>query len=151
MSKRAMVRATYTDYIRYKFKTEEYALKRSLVLEGNDVPMVGDWEDSTKKTFQFVLKSVSYIPETSTNKYDVARDNTACRQIMKNLLGVEYEKDNMIQRSGNRADIYKDLRIEFNHLKDLENLNDKKSITQKGLGNFDRCLVLLNESLGTRL
>ncbi|CAI4045867.1 hypothetical protein N7582_003670 [Saccharomyces uvarum] len=164
-----MVRDTYSDYLRYKFTKEDYELKRYLVLNPKGLqsktspePM-GNTKSGEKvipteemqKTLEFILKSCSYLPETKDQKWDIARDNTFCRQILKNLLTMQYEK---YRSALNRGVGHDDLDVKFSHLRTKVsppiklNKGDKKKIPVfKIFSDFDTTLVHLNESLGTRL
>ena len=162
-----MVRDTYMDYIRYKFIKEDYSLKRSLVLkdEGGDTLHPQYPLKSTLKTLDFVTKAVSFIPERKGMKLCIARDNTICRQIMKNLLTIEYFKEEVSrwQKTKRETTAYIDYRLKFNHLKifDCENdesskkeckkTKDKRLIKLRVIGEFDRNIIFMNDMLGTRL
>ncbi|EJS42805.1 YLL033W [Saccharomyces arboricola H-6] len=164
-----MVRDTYRDYLRYKFIRENYELKRYLVFNPtelgskNNAELISSTECGDKplpvqemqRTLEFVLKSCSYLPETKDQKWDIARDNTYCRQILKNLLTMQYEKYRSDRHRGVGHD---ELDVKFSHLRTtfdpLTKLNkgDKKKIPLfKVFSDFDTTLVYLNESLGTRL
>lgn len=77
----------------------------------------------------------------------MARDNTVCRQVLKNILTMEFEKDSEIakNRKGSKNS-YLDYKVEYNHIK-----NTNANPTFKLLGEFDICLMHLNEMLQTRL
>ncbi|CAI4656375.1 CBM_collapsed_G0037290.mRNA.1.CDS.1 [Saccharomyces cerevisiae] len=108
-----------------------------------------------QRTLEFVLKSCSYLPETKVQKWDIARDNTYCRQILKNLLTMQYEKYRSILHRGIGHD---ELDVKFSHLKTTSspltklNKTEKKKIPLfKVFSDFDTTLIYLNETLGTRL
>ncbi|QLQ79737.1 hypothetical protein HG537_0C03860 [Torulaspora globosa] len=146
VSCRKMVRDTYTDYIRHKFKIEDYDLKRSLIIKESSG--VSDRE-RVWNSLKFVTKAVSYLPETRAVKWDLARDNTMCRQILKNLLTMEYEKASEISRAAkgkSKSNPYCDLKLRFNHIRDVD-----FSASYRAFGEFDISLVYLNEMLRTRL
>lgn len=146
ISCRKMVRDTYTDYMRYKFKVEDYDLKRSLVF---DEPSSADLKEQLWNSLKFVTKSVSYLPETPKVKRDLARDNTSCRQILKNLLTMEYEKQSQINRNiktRGKSNPYLDLKLRFNHIRE-----PNASASSRSFAEFDINLLYLNEMLHTRL
>lgn len=165
VSNRAMVRDTYCDYIHYKYRYEKYALKRSLILDEHR-PI--DTTDKFKRpeilnSLAFVIKASSYIPESKSIKYQISRDNTYCRQILKNLLTAEYEKGKNSHKSSITPQYA--FRTKLEHLKScndysedtMKKINEKAKprgdviIKQYIYGEFDRNLILLNELLGTRL
>ncbi|AJV65758.1 BMC_2a_G0036190.mRNA.1.CDS.1 [Saccharomyces cerevisiae] len=164
-----MVKDTYRDYVRYKFMKENYELKRYLVFNPDGLRSKIKLEllSNTKccerilpvtemqRTLEFVLKSCSYLPETKVQKWDIARDNTYCRQILKNLLTMQYEKYRSILHRGIGHD---ELDVKFSHLKTTSspltklNKTEKKKIPLfKVFSDFDTTLIYLNETLGTRL
>ncbi|CCD24801.1 Irc19p NDAI_0D04880 [Naumovozyma dairenensis CBS 421] len=191
VSNTKMVKDTYKDYVRYKFIKEDYHLKESIISSLDNPKSIASDSipseiETIVKSFEFVIKAISYIPEDSSKgcTYDIARDNTICRQILKNILTIEHEKmKQLIPQSipWNDEKIrvstpYLDYRIQFNHLKKVmkyRNNNDKgittnddtkkksekkkSAITNKldlqlqAIGEFDKCLIYLNKSLGTRL
>lgn len=146
VSCRKMVRDTYTDYLRYKFKSEDYELKRSLIFKDTQKPSV---KDQLWNSLKFVTKAVSYLPETDTVKWDLARDNTTCRQILKNLLTMEYQKNAEIHRASKgkkKLNLYSEYKLRFNHIR-----NPDSTPSFRAFGEFDRSLLYLNEMLQTRL
>ncbi|QHS74716.1 Irc19p [Saccharomyces paradoxus] len=164
-----MVKETYGDYLRYKFIKENYELKRYLVFNPDalrsktKLELLSNTKCSDKvlpvtemqRTLEFVLKGCSYLPETKVQKWDIARDNTYCRQILKNLLTTQYEKYRSILQRGIGHD---ELDVKFSHLKTTSspltklNKSDKKKIPLfKVFSDFDTTLIYLNETLGTRL
>ncbi|EDO14966.1 hypothetical protein Kpol_388p10 [Vanderwaltozyma polyspora DSM 70294] len=147
ISRTRMVKETYTSYIRYKFKIENYQLKRKLVTGIEEQrPLI----PTLQKSLEFIIKSVSFIPETKTIKFKIARDNTICRQVLKNLLTVEYQKENFIEKRSKGSELYQLLRVDFNHLVNSNN-NLKFTSQLKVFNDFDMCLILMNETIGTRL
>ena len=144
VSNRRMVRDTYTDYLRYKFKVENYELKRSIIF--SEPPLVS-FREELWNSLAFIIKAVSYLPETKQKKWGLARDNTMCRQVFKNLLTLEFEKQSKILRKGQGKDNpYADYRLEFNHIR-----NPDASPAFKVFGEYDICLLYLNRMLRTRL
>ncbi|CAI4034910.1 hypothetical protein SMKI_12G0460 [Saccharomyces mikatae IFO 1815] len=164
-----MVKDTYRDYLRYKFVKENYELKRYLAFypdsmrSETELELLSDIKcnekvlpmDEMQKTLDFVLKSCSYLPETKHQKWDIARDNTYCRQILKNLLTMQYEK---YRSKSYRGIGHDELDVKFSHLKAASirqtksSKSDKKKIPlYKVFSDFDTTLVYLNETLGTRL
>lgn len=144
ISNRKMVRDTYTDYIRYKFKLENYPLKRSLIFNvANDVSL----RDELWNSLIFVTKATCYLPENKDQKWNLARDNTMCRQILKNILTMEFGKQSLIINNRNRkSNPYKDYRLTFDHIR-----YPHKTPNFKVIEEFDRCILYLNEMLHTRL
>lgn len=150
VSNRQMVRTTYKEYLRYKFKEENYETKRALAI--GDMPKVVPLQEEIRNSVMFVIKAVSHLPETKESKFQIARDNTTCRQILKNLLTMEYEKQSLIARyrpPTKRKDTvtpYQVFRKDFLHIRELN-----KSAQYRVFGEFDICTVNLNETLRTRL
>lgn len=144
ISNRQMVRNTYTDYIRYKFKLENYALKRSLII---NVASEVSLRDELWNSLIFVTKATCYLPENEEQKWNIARDNTMCRQILKNILTMEFGKQSLIVNNRNRkSNPYKDYRLKFDHIR-----YPHKTPHFKVVEEFDRCIIYLNEMLHTRL
>ncbi|GAV50724.1 hypothetical protein ZYGR_0Z01470 [Zygosaccharomyces rouxii] len=149
ISNRKMVRDTYGEYLRYKFKKENYDTKRSIVV--GDTPKA-PLREEIRNSVMFVVKAVSHLPETKDSKFAIARDNTTCRQVLKNLLTIEYEKQSLIARyrpPTKRRDMvgpYQIYRKDFTHMQELN-----KSAQWRVFGEFDICTVYLNEILQTRL
>ncbi|KAL3231771.1 Increased recombination centers protein 19 [Nakaseomyces bracarensis] len=165
VSNRAMVRETYTDYVHYKYRDEKYILKRSLVLDEHKP--IDATEDFSRieilNTLDFVFKASCFIPEGPSVKYQSARDNTMCRQILKNILTAEYEKGKNIRKLPISPQYT--FRKKLEHLKysndyieeTMGKINEKgklkadSMIKQYLYGEFDRNLILLNELIKTRL
>ncbi|QLL32860.1 hypothetical protein HG536_0D03820 [Torulaspora globosa] len=146
VSCRKMVRDTYTDYLRYKFKVEDYDLKRSLIFKESSNASV---KEQVWNSLTFVTKAVTYLPETAVVKWDLARDNTTCRQILKNILTMEYQKASEIGQAAKRkskSNPYSDLKLRFNHIRNCDS-----SASFRAFGEFDISLLYLNEMLRTRL
>ncbi|QLG73467.1 hypothetical protein HG535_0E05510 [Zygotorulaspora mrakii] len=145
ISRRKMVRDTYTAYLRYKFKKENYALKRSMVVME---PQRCCIRKELWNSLMFFTKSVIYLPESKTCKYEISRDNTACRQILKNMLTMEFQKESIIYGSRLRDNkLYLNLRESFQYVKCEQHSNPNLMI----IGEFDRYIIYLNELLHTRL
>lgn len=149
ISNRKMVKETYREYLRYKFRHENYAVKRSIVV--SDTPSAS-LEEELINSLLFITKSVCHLPESKGHKLSIARDNTTCRQVLKNLLSVEYEKQSLIAKhkpsikhkeSMNPYQIY---RTEFMHMR-----SPNQSAQFRVLGEFDTCMIYMNETLHTRL
>lgn len=149
ISNRKMVRTTYEEYLRYKFKKEDYETKRAIVM--GDTPKA-PLQEEIRNSVMFVVKAVSHLPETKESKFAIARDNTTCRQILKNILTMEYEKQSLMARyqpPTKRKDTvspYHIFRKDFTHMRKLN-----KSAQYRVLGEFDICTIYLNEMLRTRL
>lgn len=144
ISQRKMVRETYIDYLRYKFKNENYALKRSILFEKSPQSSL---RDDLGNSLTFFIKSTCYLPETKVRKYEMARDNTICRQIVKNIMTMEYQKQDQINKArGKNNDVYSKLRTTFDHIK-----SPYSSPNFMVIGEFERYILYLNELLHTRL
>lgn len=137
ISQRLMVRETYRNYIRYKFRKEDYAFKRTLVINS---PVNISERDQMINTLTFVLKAVSFMEGENCPEMV---DNLFCRKILKNILTLEYYKERLEWRSpGNLAEIRKN----FKYLSSKE-----PELKWTSLMHVDRLLIYLNETLGTRL
>lgn len=144
VSNRQMVRDTYTDYLRYKFKIENYELKRSIIFSE---PSLTCLEDELRNSLMFVTKAVCYLPETKQKKWKLARDNTMCRQVLKNLLTMEFEKQSEILKKNSKVENpYAEFRLKYSHIR-----NPDATPAFKVIGEFDICLLYLNRMLSTRL
>ncbi|CCE63516.1 hypothetical protein TPHA_0F00290 [Tetrapisispora phaffii CBS 4417] len=166
ISNRAMVRDTYKEYIRYKFKQEKYARKRLLVL-GNDHDkltfLTNDVNDNSHllsrihNTLTFIVKATSHISPEIEDVEGLTVDNSYCRKILKNLLTIEYEKQSKISHSKDPSEMYDELRISFNYLQgDADSRVNNKSKSKMYSNSavfreYDIFLVLLNETIGTML
>lgn len=135
ISKRQMVKNSYTEYLRYKFKVEDYELKRKLILSKDELKPL-DIRVSLKQSFHFVLKAISVL---DVYEKSVKAECTTCRRVLKNILTADYHKNRSIHRSAKLYQYYK---------KNFGFINDKQKI---GLGQFEENLLRLNETLGTRL
>lgn len=169
-------RETYIDYVKYKFKYEDYELKRKLVLgEGSYCDSCDHWKLETLNTLKFIIRAVSYVEGGSKTKSKrVANESRIARIILRNLLTVEHDKINGHVSPSSRDTAFYEYRIAFDHLKTggipisslkrgensrengtKGNMMKKKKgadfVRYKAISSFDRCIVYLNESLNTRL
>lgn len=147
VSQRKMVQDTYVEYLRYKYKSEDYKLKSSLCNIRTEHTEASDLEQATQ-SLQFILKAVSRIESGSCPS---AVDNTLCRKILKNLLTMEYYKQTLIRQSPTSN--YQLLRKSFGYLAPSKDDKSDTHINSRynSMGEYDRALVCLNEMLGTRL
>lgn len=164
VSSRYMVKRTYIDYIRFKFRQEDYDIKRKRVL-GESVVSDTNLQRLVRmqNSLIFVIKAVSYITETEVQKFDLARDNTVCRQILKNILTMEYQKHYFVNkyRGASRAIPFQSFYLDYSYIKKqglTKKIEKKRSKRLKNeeetfsvIGQFDSQLILLNEMLMTIL
>ena len=137
-----MVKDTYRDYVRYKFMKENYELKRYLVFNPDGLRSKIKLELlSNTKCCERILPVTEYaknlgicseelfiLAETKVQKWDIARDNTYCRQILKNLLTMQYEKYRSILHRGIGHD---ELDVKFCHLKTTSSPLTKLNKTER--------------------
>ncbi|QEU63081.1 Irc19 [Kluyveromyces lactis] len=135
ISKRQMVKESYTTYLRYKFKIEDFELKRSKLLSVSGMSTM-DFRSSVQKSLRFLIKAFSTSDSYSRDMVD---DSHKCKKIIKNLLTVDYHRNKIINRSSNMYQYY---RKDFTFFTDGQNI---------GLKQFEENLMRLNECLGTRL
>ncbi|KAG0667698.1 sporulation protein [Maudiozyma exigua] len=144
ISQRQMIRDTYMNYIKYKFKYEDYEKKRHLILGDKITSNQLNLKEQLSRTYNFLFTAVSYIEKdnASTNK-----DILMAKQIFKNILTVEYFKTENNEKVNN--DDYYQYRMAFRQLgKKHTNSGNNKDIS---IGEFDKLVTYLNETLGTRL
>ncbi|SMN22949.1 similar to Saccharomyces cerevisiae YLL033W IRC19 Putative protein of unknown function [Maudiozyma saulgeensis] len=142
ISQRQMIQNTYIDYIKYKFKYENYEKRRSLVL-GKDADSQIDWKTQIAQTYNFIMTAVSHVEGQTT---DIDRDILMSKQILKNILTLEYFKIENNEKVSN-SDFY-DYRVRFKQLEDNE---DQRQTRDIDFGEFDKIVMYLNETIGTRL
>ncbi|SCW01096.1 LAFE_0D04984g1_1 [Lachancea fermentati] len=150
ISQRLMVRNTYTEYLRYKYKRENYLEKRMATgiatgdLQSCDLKQVVN-------SLRFVLKAVTHHELSTTKKPGHHHENDICRRILKNILTMEYEKQRLIHKDP--AIYYQLFRKTYEYLQPFKNGDKVNPIFLKlfSIREFDRCLVCLNETLDTRL
>lgn len=156
VSRRVMVRDTYTNYIRCKYRYEPVGLKRSLTLDESSISQ-SELKEQIYNSLQFIVQAVTYSENISS--VTLRRDITLARQILKNLLTVEYEK---LKGDSEKKWQYKenqptnsnviDFNIEFNHLKPFNSkLPKDKENKFVAIRSFDECLIYLNKTLKTIL
>lgn len=137
VSRRGMVRDTYVRYVSNKYRYEPVGVRRGLILgrrRGDDY----DLPVRTYNSLQFILQGVSgdYKDE----------DVQLARNILKNILTIEYEKLDGKGSGGNLVDY----NIEFRHL--TGGCAGKRSLVKdKAVESFDELLTYLNETLKTNL
>lgn len=133
---------TYLDYIRYKYRFEDYPMKRQLVL-GDTAKQ--DWRQQVFNTLDFILQSVMF-----SGKQDEKATIKLANQIMKNVLNVHFNilmlnaKPRSKKQKSNAQVRYRE---EFVHLQAL----NEQTAQDKVFAQFDQCVVLFNEEHGTRL
>lgn len=166
VSQRAMVRDTYVNYIRCKYRYEPPYLKSEFVLPENTKvrPLLNDDDKFQLRqkiytSLQFILQAVTLEEISSDRQENNSKDILLAKQILKNILTVEYEK---LKGDSERKWQYKknnnpnnsgiiDYNIEFNHLKKWPRLNKEKENKYAAIKAFDECLVYLNKTLNTML
>ncbi|CCF60635.1 hypothetical protein KAFR_0L00280 [Kazachstania africana CBS 2517] len=147
VSQRAMVRSTYVDYIRYKYKIEDYDMKRRLVLGDTALPRA-PLRQQILNTLNFIITAVSYTekPKDKVQKTDII----LARKILKNLLTMEYEK--MKKNKVSDGKDYINFKLKFNHLTPgSQKIKPISLARNKVIKDFDSCIVYLNETVGLRL
>ncbi|CDO94136.1 unnamed protein product [Kluyveromyces dobzhanskii CBS 2104] len=135
VSKRQMVKDSYATYLRYKFKIEDYELKRKKVLPDCHSSAT-DFRTAVRNSLQFMIRAFSFGDEYTA---EMVTDSYKCKKILKNLLTVDYHRNRLINRS---SKMYAYYRRDFKFLSDDRNY---------GLRQYEENLMRLNESLGTRL
>lgn len=156
VSNRSMVKDTYTDYIRYKYRYEDYPKRMAMIGVQCDNQLN---RSQVKNSLSFVAKACSFIDESKGTKFEVARDNTMCRQILKNLLTVHYEKTSHTNEK--RTPLRHIFQYSFEHMKDINKSTNSQSYSKPAspksslildlYGEFDRDILLLNNLLNMRL
>lgn len=142
VSKRQMIQNTYVGYVKYKFKYEDYEKRRKLVLPESKQLNV-DWPQRLHNTYHFILHAASYVePGDSTLEQDILMS----RQILKNILTNEYSKIEKDDKPGSTD--FLDYRIAFKQHDPEETSKNVKSLA---IGEFDKNVIYLNETLGTQL
>ncbi|CAB4255575.1 Irc19p KABA2_06S08690 [Maudiozyma barnettii] len=142
ISQRQMIQNTYIGYLKYKFKYEDFEKRRSLVL-GKETSNHISWKTELLQTYNFIMTAVSHVENQSIN---ADRDIIMAKQILKNILTLEYFKIENNERIGH-TDFY-DYRVQFKQLNGSGNQQDDKGVD---FGEFDKVVMYLNETLGTRL
>lgn len=172
VSQRAMVRDTYANYIRCKYRYEPLYLKSQLILckdtnATSSVDMKYDTKDTDKfnlrlkiyTTLQFILQAVTFEECNVSKEDNYSKDILLAKQILKNILTVEYEKlkgdleRGWKYRKNNtvtNSDVI-DYNIECNHLRKWPKLNKEKENKYAAIRAFDECLTYLNKTLNTLL
>ncbi|AAS53558.1 AFR187Cp [Eremothecium gossypii ATCC 10895] len=140
VAQRAMIKESYTNYIRVKF-SEDYALKRRQALPQNTCPVL-DAIEAGRRSLTFILKAVSEIEDADSNP-ELAYDNYICRKILKNVLTLEYQRERLEFKNPKRKQI---LRQNYEYLD--AKYHDPKYTS---LRNADVSIIHFNETLGTRL
>lgn len=149
----------YMDYLRFKFKQEDYNKKRNLCykLAIDDVELRSS---ELSRSLEFVRMALAYYGNPHEFDCELNREAVTCKQVLNNILEMEKQKG----FEGDRKHPFaREYRIHFKHLEMLETneidkslLKNKNSIFRypakvKALAEYERCLVLLNDTLGTRL
>lgn len=156
VSKREMVRETYSSYIRCKYKYEPVGLKMSLVCPGEPSLSQIELREQIYNSLQFILRAVTYNDPMFSDV--IKADITFAKQILKNVLTVEYEK---LKDDSEKKWQYKenkfansnviDFNIEYNHLNTSSKLSKEKENKYAAIRSFDECLMYLNKTLNTNL
>lgn len=157
VSRRAMVRDTYLGYIRCKYRYEPLGLKKKLICPKHTLEDSGfELRQQIYNSLQFILQSVTF-DENIPSKL-IREDIKLSRQIVKNLLTVEYEKlkDDAQNKWNYKKGIMQntniiDYNVECNHLKPNDKLKRDKEVKYAAIKSFDECLVYLNKTLKTLL
>ncbi|AET40601.1 Irc19p Ecym_6219 [Eremothecium cymbalariae DBVPG len=146
ISRRAMIRGSYTNYIRHKFH-ENYELKRDIVLKSSGGKRMHDLSDIEMgcRTLTFVQKAVSHVDGEGEDGIHgaLAHDNLICKRILKNLLTIEFHRERLEFRN---AVAYRYLRLTFEYLDPTY-----RNLKYASLRHADTSIIHLNELLGTRL
>ncbi|AGO13329.1 AaceriAFR187Cp [[Ashbya] aceris (nom. inval.)] len=140
VARRAMIKTTYTNYIRVKFR-EDYALKRRQALPQSALPIL-DAVEAGRRSLTFIQKAVSEIDDAS-NSADLVNDNYICRKVLKNILTLEYQRERLEFKNPKRHQI---LRQSYEYLD--AKYHDPKYTS---LRHADISIIHFNETLGTRL
>lgn len=172
ISQRAMVRDTYVNYIRCKYRYEPLYLKSLLVFSEpagatSSLDIMHDTNETDKcnlrlkiyASLQFVLQALSLEESSISAQENHTKDILLAKQIFKNILTAEYEKlkaDSerkwQYRKNSNliNSDII-DYNIECNHLRKFTKLNREKENKYAAIKAFDECLTYLNKTLNTLL
>lgn len=143
VSQRQMIQTTYVNYVKYKFKYEDYDKKRSLVMK--EPPMLThDWKVQAFRTYNLIALAISHV---ENNTIEQKQDIVVAKQILKNILTMEYFKVERNEKEGNTD--YHDHRIAFTQLTG-ENTHPKNAKLAT-IAEFEKVLIMLNETLGIRL
>ncbi|SCV04226.1 LAME_0H16754g1_1 [Lachancea meyersii CBS 8951] len=147
ISQRQTVRTTYVHYLRYKFKSEDYAKKISM--SAVTLPQVTHSTlEEVENSLLFCLKAVSYVKKRVPSEEIVSKDIRIAKNIVKNILTVEFEKAALIAK--NPRQNHPILRISFSYLSPKAS-SSPLYLRFSPFKEFDQCLILLNETLKTRL
>lgn len=144
ISQRQMIRDTYMNYIKYKFKYEDYEKKRHLILGDKITSNQLNLKEQLSRTYNFLFTAVSHIEKDNVS---INKDILMAKQIFKNILTVEYFKTENNEKVNN--DDYYQYRMAFRQLGKKNTNNDNNKDTS--IGEFDKVVTYLNETLGTRL
>ena len=99
-------------------------------------------------SLNFCLEAVVYVKKGSPGEQAVAEEIRLSKNILKNILAIEYEKAKLIAH--NPQQNYPILRKTFKYMApDAQKLGVLARF--HALKEFDRCLIGLNEVIGTRL
>lgn len=135
VSKRQTIKHSYTIYLRYKFRVENYESKRRECLSESEFTDI-DFRSSVQRSLQMMIKAFS---NTNGFSRSMEKDTHMCRRIVKNILTVDYHKTRLIRNSGKMYKYYR---------KDLKYLTDDQHI---GIRQFEENLIRFNECFGTML
>ncbi|CEP60555.1 Irc19p LALA0_S01e13608g [Lachancea lanzarotensis] len=147
VSQRQMVRTTYVQYLRYKFRSEDYARKVSASAVSLP-PHKRSILDEVEKSLLFCTKAVSDVKKRVIDEEKTSRDIRTAKSILKNVLTVEFEKMELISKDP--AQNHELFRKSFSYLSPSSS-SSALDLRFSSFKHFDECLILLNEKLGTRL
>lgn len=145
ISQRQMIQETYMNYIKYKFKYEDYEERRRLVLGEKMTGKQISVREQLSRTYNFLFTAVSHIENDNVT---LNKDISMAKQVFKNILTIEYFKAESNEKIGN--DDYYQYRIVFRQLRGNNRTNNNNN-KDSAIGEFDKVVTYLNETLGTRL
>ncbi|SCU84839.1 LAFA_0D12310g1_1 [Lachancea sp. 'fantastica'] len=147
VSQRQMVRTTYVHYLRYKFKSENYARKVSV--SAVSLPSrQRNILDEVERSLLFCVKAVSDVKKKVENEETTAKEIRIARSVLKNIMTMEFEKMELISKDPKQN--HKKFRQSFSYLLPSSR-SSPLDLRFSSFKHFDECLILLNETLGTRL
>ncbi|CUS22999.1 LAQU0S07e05028g1_1 [Lachancea quebecensis] len=147
ISQRSMIQTTYVDYVRYKYKNEDYPKKCRTSGMGHDLP-VNSVLQQAELSLRFCLQAVMYVKKGVPDESSVSREIRLSRNMLKNILAIEHEKAKLIAQ--NPRQNYPILRETFSYISPTAH---KSSLLLRfnALREFDMCLIGFNMCMGTKL
>lgn len=145
VSEKKYLQATYMNYIRYKYRIEDYTKKKQLIL-GEDHLVEHSWRQEIINSFNFIMQGFM-VSEDERERTNIKLTG----RIVKNLLNVHYNimkltAKPLLKKQKYNAQVR--YREKFVHLQDLDNFENSQD---KAFAHFDQCLVFLNEQQKMRL